>query len=291
MRAAEWINYEERFDAVAAHISGHLNEPLDLIRLAEVAGLSPKHWHRVFTSAFGETLAAFVKRVRMQRAAFLLANTPGSITEIAAACGYPNVSSFTRAFAAAYDMPPGRYRISGRHTEFRRAHREFDSHAFDVEIRTIDRIECLAVPHRGTFVRIDEAFHDLQVWSAANGHEAEPSQMLGVFLSDPSQTPDAELRSLACIPRPFDVIGPPAPLSDGAAEIIEHTVEGGTYAILPHFGPYADMPAKYEWLFGSWVPASGRALADAPVVEHYVSSPRNTAPHDILTEIWLPLQP
>lgn len=51
-----------------SHVYEHLEERLDLIRLAEVAGFSARHWHRVFSSAFGESLPSLVRRVRMQRA-------------------------------------------------------------------------------------------------------------------------------------------------------------------------------------------------------------------------------
>lgn len=289
MRESDWMNYEERLDAVAAQVSEHLDQPLDLIRLAEVAGLSPRYWHRVFTSAFGETPASFVKRARLQRAAFMLANSPEPITQIAAACGYPNVPSFTRAFAAAYGIPPGRYRTDGTHAEFRRARESFDPLAFEVEIRQSPPIECLAVAHRGPYSRIDEAFKDLEVWYAAHGYAIEDQELFGVFLSDPTQTPEPELRSLACFPRPAHVIGDLAPLSDGAAQVVEYTIAGGAYGVLTHVGPYADMPAKYEWLFGCWALASGLPIADQPVVEHYVNLPRDSAAAELVTQMWLPL--
>lgn len=91
VRAEHWIDYEERFDVVLAHVHDHLAEPLDLVVLAQVAGLAPRHFHRVFTSAFDETLAALVRRLRMQRASDLLANSTTPVAQVAALCGYPDV--------------------------------------------------------------------------------------------------------------------------------------------------------------------------------------------------------
>jgi len=34
------------------------------------------------------------------------------------------------------------------------------------------------------------------------------------------------------------------------------------------------MRAAYDWLFGQWLPTSGREAADAPVLEEYLNSPR-----------------
>ena len=49
------------------------------------------------------------------------------------------------------------------------------------------------------------------------------------------------------------------------------------------------MLAEYNWLFGTWLPQSGRDLADAPVLEEYLNSPRDTAPSELLTVLYLPL--
>lgn len=118
MKRREVFSYEDRFDLVLSYVYEHLDQPLDLIRLAEVAGMSARHWHRIFSAAFGESLPALVKRVRLQRAVALLAdNVP--IAEVATQCGYPNVSSFTRTFRSAVGVTPGEYREHGTHVDLR----------------------------------------------------------------------------------------------------------------------------------------------------------------------------
>ena len=66
-------------------------------------------------------------------------------------------------------------------------------------------------------------------------------------------------------------------------------IRGGEYAVLRHVGPYSDMRATYEWLYGTWLVQSGRAAADAPAFEEYLNSPKGTAPAELVTEICLPL--
>ena len=56
-RSHSWTDYQERLSRVVAYIHDHLDEPLDLNRLAEVAHLSPCHWHRVYQALYGETIA------------------------------------------------------------------------------------------------------------------------------------------------------------------------------------------------------------------------------------------
>ena len=113
-----WGRYDKRMERVIAHVYDHLDEPLDLMTLADVAGMSPFHWHRIFQSMYGESLAATVKRLRLHRAAGVLAHSTTPIDKVALAAGYPNVQSFTRTFGQVYGMPPARYRAKGHHTRF-----------------------------------------------------------------------------------------------------------------------------------------------------------------------------
>jgi AraC-like DNA-binding protein len=55
--------YEARLNRVLDHIHDHLDEPLDIDRLAEIACLSPYHWHRIYQAMHGETVAATVRRL------------------------------------------------------------------------------------------------------------------------------------------------------------------------------------------------------------------------------------
>jgi len=65
--------YEARLNRVLDHIYDHLDEPLDIDRLAEIACLSPYHWHRIYQAMHGETVASTVRRLRLHRAAGYLA--------------------------------------------------------------------------------------------------------------------------------------------------------------------------------------------------------------------------
>src|SRR3954469_21906532 len=95
--------YAARMNRVVDYIQSHLAEPLDLERLAAVACFSPFHFHRLFHAWMGETLQAFVHRLRLERAAHLLLFNPAqSISEIALECGFSPPSTFARAFKTAY---------------------------------------------------------------------------------------------------------------------------------------------------------------------------------------------
>jgi len=124
-------DHEARVSRVVAYIFDHLDDELDLNRPAEIAWLSPRHWHRVYCAMRSETMAATVRRLRLDRAAADLALTSTAISAIAQRSGYPNVQSFTRIFRSRsiYGMPPATYRRNGSPCAIRcRASRPEQSH-------------------------------------------------------------------------------------------------------------------------------------------------------------------
>ena len=52
---------------------------------------------------------------------------------------------------------------------------------------------------------------------------------------------------------------------------------------------YGELEAAYDWLYRSWLPASGLEPADHPCFEIYLNDPRQVAPAALLTDVCLPL--
>jgi AraC family transcriptional regulator len=278
----DWIEYGERMDRVTAYVFDHLDDELDLSKLAEVACLSPYHWHRVYHAMRGETIAATVRRLRLHRATGWLTHTAMTIEEIAAKSGFGGVESFTRIFKAAYGMPPAKYRREGSHRRFDPTIRDGSSVMQHVEIRTLPQMQAATIPHRGPYMDIGRAFERLFGTLGARNLLGPSLWMFGIYYDDPASVPETDLRSRAAIvaTAPFPIDPPLEPA----------TIVGGEYAMLRHKGPYADMRAAYEWLYGTWLPRSGREPADAPCVEEYLNTPRDTAPTELLSDIYLPLR-
>lgn len=280
--------YLSRFHTVIDYIYDHLDEPLDLNSLADLVHMSPYHWHRIYQSAYGESLKATVKRLRLHRAAGQLASSTMAVEAIARQSGYTSLQSFTRAFSQEYGQPPATYRRAGSHTRFR-----LDSHlpeaagdneTHQVNIVTRDPIRVVGLDHIGDYMNIGQAFEKLAGWMALNQLFTPQMASFGIYLDDPTRTPSAELRSFACATAPGindSLIAEPYRLAE---------IDGGDYAVLRFKGPYANLDKAYFWLYGKWLPFSGRDIANKPVVEQYLNNPREVAPNDLLTDIFLPLR-
>ena len=274
-------NYEDRLNRVTAYIYDHLDGDLNFETLAEVAALSPYHWHRIYHAIRGETVTATARRLRLQRAAVALAQTKRTVEDVAVRAGYGSVQAFTRAFSEAYGLPPARYRENGSHADFKPGQLEAPRASWRIDIRQAQPMRLLSLEHSGPYMEIGRSFQTLFGLAGAQSLLPQHIRMVAIFYDDPTAVAEDKLRSRAAI---VSTDG-----GEAAAPLQSLVVKAGEYAVLRHKGPYADMRAAYLWLFGTWLPQSGREAADAPVMEEYLNNPHDTAPSELLTDLFLPL--
>lgn len=81
-------------------------QPLDLARLASVAGLSEKHLCRLFQRTLGYSPMHTFRLLCLQLSLALLARSNLSIKQIAHRCGFDDPGYFSRCFAAVFGRAP-----------------------------------------------------------------------------------------------------------------------------------------------------------------------------------------
>ena len=86
------------------------HDALGIAEVAAAAGVHPVHLARAFRRFYGCAPAAYVRTVRVERAARMLRSSTASIADVAATCGFVDQSHLTRAFAAAIGTTPAAYR-------------------------------------------------------------------------------------------------------------------------------------------------------------------------------------
>jgi len=85
------MDYKKRVCQAMNFISHNLDRDLSLEEIAEAASFSIFHFHRIFKTLVGETVASFTLRLRLEFAANrLLSNQHDDITTIAMDCGFSN---------------------------------------------------------------------------------------------------------------------------------------------------------------------------------------------------------
>jgi AraC family transcriptional regulator of adaptative response / methylphosphotriester-DNA alkyltransferase methyltransferase len=100
-------------DAIAVMESEYADE-LTLSHVARRIATSPRQLQRCFDEHSDAPFRHRLARIRMQRAAALLAETSLPVGAIATRVGYRQPAQFAKAFTRIYGVPPTRYR-AGRH--------------------------------------------------------------------------------------------------------------------------------------------------------------------------------
>ena len=276
-------DYAERLERVFTWLADHLDDTLDLTRLADVACLSPYHFHRVYRAMQGETAADTVRRLRLHRAAAELITGELPIPRVARRAGYGSQEAFTRAFKAAYGVPPARYRASFVPTlTSGRREDAMDTTTYETTIRTEPAVRVAALRHDGDYQAIGSTFERLMALAVGQRLLGADPRSFGIYYDDPSATPVNALHADACVAVP-DGVTP-------AGDLQLKEIRGGRYATVLHVGPYGELERVYRWLYGTWLAESGEEPADAPTIEAYLNDARVVPPPALRTEIWLPLR-
>jgi AraC family transcriptional regulator len=87
--------------------------PIRVPGLATAAGFSRFHLARLFRQTTEETLEQFLRRIRLERAAYMLLHSDQSILEISIDSGYTSPEAFSRAFRSSYGSLPSVFRKHG----------------------------------------------------------------------------------------------------------------------------------------------------------------------------------
>ncbi len=116
-------NNMQTIEFLINYIEEHINEDITLESLADVAGYSKYHLHRMFTSLVGFSVHQYVIRRKLTESAKKLLFSDLPILEIALDAGYESQQSYTYAFKGLYKMTPKAFR---KKHEFRPIQLKFD---------------------------------------------------------------------------------------------------------------------------------------------------------------------
>ncbi len=108
------IRNEERIRRMLDFIEQHYMDEFSLEDVAESASLSVSECIRCFKTTLNTTPIQYVLQYRLMKAADLITHTNKSMNDIGEACGFHEMSYFTRVFKRQYKMTPLAYRKSNK---------------------------------------------------------------------------------------------------------------------------------------------------------------------------------
>jgi AraC family transcriptional regulator len=99
--------YVERIHAVRELLDAQFDQDHTLSALARSVGMSMFHFSRVFTELVGRPPHRYLAEKRLAAARSML-EQGRSVTETCFACGYNDLSHFSRSFSRRFGLPPSR---------------------------------------------------------------------------------------------------------------------------------------------------------------------------------------
>ncbi|AIE85193.1 helix-turn-helix domain-containing protein [Fimbriimonas ginsengisoli] len=103
-------HYHQLLADLIEHVLRCRQGPIRVPELAEFAGFSRFHLTRLFRQVTEETLEDFLRRIRLERAAYALHHSEALVFEISSECGYRSPEAFSRAFRSAFGVLPTEFR-------------------------------------------------------------------------------------------------------------------------------------------------------------------------------------
>lgn len=272
--------YESRVNRALALIDREIDRDLSIGRLAKEAGISPFHFHRVFSALTGESVHALTTRRRLERA--LVLTQRGQRPQwkaVAAEVGYRSPDVFARAFKRQFGCTPSQFDLE--HWWSQRPDREAALSVSRYFLRPAPdlppdfRVELGRRPAANLVVSraVGGYLHPQRLIAAYERTAAAaralsvslPGKLSGASQDDPEFTPLSRCRYDFTLEVPA---GTPTPKG-------LHTAHrpAGPWAMTRVVGDLPAVDRAWNLLFKSWLPASGLDLRAAPAEEIYQQTP------------------
>lgn len=300
------MNHKRQTNKVIDYITAHLDTQISMEELAEIAGLSQYHFHRVFRTEVGETIAKFIVRKRMEKAGReLQRNSDTPISDIAYSVGYASGSVFCRNFKQHFGITASEYRDTikqrnSKNSQLKNTNEEQIS-AFTryicncktikigdkimnctFEIKNLDPHNVVYCRHTGAYDGIGKTINKLMQWAYPRGFVNGRPVIGTVYLDDPAITAQDRLQSDV-----FLLVDKDVPV-DG--EIGKYTIDGGKYAV----GRFEISINEYCDAWQSMcrlITAHGCQSTDGYHYEIYLNNPDEHPEKKHIIDICIPVKP
>ena len=275
--------YQKCVNAVVDYINLHLGEEIDLKSLAKISHFSPFYFHRIMKAFLGEPIGTFIVRTRTETAARLLRYTDLPIADIAYRIGYSSSSSLSKVFKQFYGISPLEYRNNKNFVIMKPA-------IIHSELKLKREIKELPVRNM-IYIRLfgDYKLNDYcGTWMRLQQFVQEEKLPMGevmpycIFHDDPKVTPIEKLRTDVCMVMPAAVTP--------KGNIGFKQLPAGRYAIFLYKGSYEHLQSVYDTIYGKYIPEMECTFRDEASAERYLNHPADTAPDELLTEIYIPIE-
>ena len=287
MKPTSQSDYTKRIERVVTALAASLEQEQALPSMATLAGIanfSPFHFMRVYRALAGESLGATVQRLRLTRAAHLLASSSEPISEITGRVGFETPQAFARAFRQHFGMAPSDARAVDLASEARPAAHELlqPQPAIRVDVVTLRPFRVVVLRHQGAFAKLHEVYGKLYAWMATRGALESIGGIWGVPHHDGRETPEEDCRFDCCLATSAEL--------NAAEGVLPGDLGGGEFLRHLHVGSYERLDDVHEAMFRELLARPEWKLREAPILHEYLNDPEATPEAELRTHIYLPVE-
>lgn len=239
------------------YILRHLNENLTVKDVAGQFHYSEFYFNRLFKAETGESVAAFINRLKMDQSAVdLKTNKDRSITDIGLDYGY-TPSNFSSAFKKSKASSPAQFRKAANTGRIENpfcperiaVFDPYDAYHKKIEVKEIADIAVLYERMIGNYFDIKEKW--IKMMADYKNYLRDDAWMIERFYSDPSITSRESCICDLCIS-----------VDKNCALENAVTIKGGRFAVYRYEGKIADIFSAVQGVFRIWLPKSGYEMEE-----------------------------
>lgn len=289
--------YISRINSVQDYIENHMDEELCVDELADIAYFSKYHFQRIYRQITGESLYSYIKRLRLEKAVFLIrSNKNIKVQDVALSVGFSNQASLAKALKERYKISAGAIRdlndfdaykhfceisMNGKADEMKM----YYNIPVELTIRKTSPARVLYIRHTGSYKGNADLFMMLftRLYGYASSKKliSPESKWFTVYHDYGDLTSEERLRLSVCVTVADEI--------QGSNEFSCMELAGGQYAVGRFLLKSDEYQSAWNYMLSKWLPESGYMPDDRLCYEHYPSQEYDTESKTV--EIFIPIIP
>lgn len=226
----------------------HLNEDISIEDVANYCHFSKYHYSRIFKAETGESVYAFIKRLKMEQSAIRLKlEKDKHITEIGVDYGYSS-SNYSSAFKKHHNLSPAEFRQGTKETCVPHPFysdnpvnfQSFEEYDKQIQIRELDDFVVIYERHLGNYIELGKVWAEFT--EKYSDYYKENTLLIEKFYDDPSITSLDQCLYDICM------------TVDNKCSLHNvTTIPGGKFAVYRFNGLIQDIFTAFQGIFNIWL--------------------------------------
>ncbi len=284
-------NRMKEFAAVINYIEEHLEEEINMKKIAQLSQLSEYNFQKIFSILSGISLGEYIRKRRLSMSLYDLKETEMSIIDIAFKYGYSSSESYSRAFQQLFHLSPSKARKRHENLII------FPKLSIHVQIKGgIQMNYSITHQDKQLVTGIRESYPNLATGQASIPHfwdKFNESDLFNQVISEKSPNSPNTVLGI-CLPsdgEAYDYFIGVYCESETARENLETiTLPASDWVVFKAVGKVPDaIRQTYQEIYSSFFPSTAYTQKKAPDFESY---PLDLDPmsEEHVTEIWIPIE-